>query len=86
MPVVTTRPRAQAASAGGPPGKGLSAFAAAGEILFASGMVLFHTLSMFGCGMPVLQYGAPPAEADLPPAGVSGSSRATSRAAAEGRA
>lgn len=86
MPVVTTRPRARAAATGGPPGKGLSAFAAVGEILFASGMVLFHTLSMFSCGLPVLQYGAPTAEAGLPPSGVSGASRAASGPADKGRA
>ncbi|WP_264045891.1 hypothetical protein [Mycobacterium paraffinicum] len=41
---------------------------------------------MFSFGMPVLQYGAPAAEADQAPAGASEVSRAASRAATEGRA
>lgn len=46
MPVVTTRPRGLAASAGGTAGKGPSTFPGAGKILFASRTGTLHTFSM----------------------------------------
>ena len=76
MPVVTTRPRGLGAWAGRPPSKGLNAFRSAGEILFASGLLLIHTLSMYTCGMPALKYGVAIAEADHASSGVSGRSPA----------
>lgn len=57
MPVVTTRPRALAASAGRGPGKGPTTSARAAQILFASGFDLYHTLGMFRAPLLQLWYG-----------------------------
>ncbi|BBZ71652.1 hypothetical protein MPRS_27450 [Mycobacterium paraseoulense] len=82
MPVVTTGARGLAAWAVGPLAKGLNTLAAARKILFASANLFVHTLSMFSCGMPALEYVV--AEADG--SGVSGRSPAANRAANRARA
>lgn len=57
MPVVTTRPRALAASAGRRPGKGRRTFAIAGQILFGTGSTVIHTLGMFTAVIALFGYG-----------------------------
>lgn len=57
MPVVTTRPRALAASAGRRPGKGQRTFAIAGQILFGTGSPVIHTLGMFNAAIALFGYG-----------------------------
>lgn len=66
MPVVTTRPRALAASAGRGPGRGLRTFADAREIPFGYGMSLINTSSMFEA--TVAQSGYCPAIGSFRPA------------------
>lgn len=84
MPVVTTGARGLAAWAVGPLARGLNTLVAARKILFASANLFVHTLSMFSCGMPALEYGVVVAEADR--SGVSGRSPAANRAANRARA
>lgn len=57
MPVVTTRPRALAASAGRRLGKGQRTFAIAGQILFGTASTIINTLGMFNAVIALLGYG-----------------------------
>lgn len=57
MPVVTTRPRALAASAGRRPGKGRRTFAVVGQILFGTDSPVIDTFSMLTAAIALFGYG-----------------------------